>query len=287
MRHAQLKAFFAVARTGGFSRAAEKLGLTQPAVSDHVRKLELQYGVELFRREPEGAALTAIGRKLYAIAERQFESETQAIELLARARNLAEGQLTLGADAAIHALPLVARFRERFPGVDIRIVAGNSRALVEGLRNFSIDAAICADRPAEAGILAQRIARANLVAVVPRVRRKQPSITLQQLVSRTVILREEGSTTRAMLFAELQVRQLRLASGLEVESREAALEAVGHGMGVTVMPENEVPRSAEVSIVRFADWDVAMDEWLLVLAERAGLHVIEAFIGLAGVKPPR
>ena len=78
MRHAQLKAFHAVAAHGGFSRAAEALGLTQPAVSDHVRKLEEAYGVQLFTRGPAGVALTDMGRKLFAIAERQFEAEAEA-----------------------------------------------------------------------------------------------------------------------------------------------------------------------------------------------------------------
>ena len=78
MRHAQLKAFHAVAVHTGFSRAAEALGLTQPAVSDHVRKLEETYGVQLFTRAPSGVALTGMGRKLFAIAERQFEAEAEA-----------------------------------------------------------------------------------------------------------------------------------------------------------------------------------------------------------------
>ncbi|HRX37047.1 MAG TPA: LysR family transcriptional regulator, partial [Aestuariivirga sp.] len=95
MRHAQLKAFHAVAVHGGFSRAAERLALTQPAISDHVRKLEETYGVQLFNRTPQGVTLTDMGRKLFAIAERQFEAETQAVELLSRARTLEEGQLTI------------------------------------------------------------------------------------------------------------------------------------------------------------------------------------------------
>ena len=116
MRHAQLKAFHAVAVHGGFSRAAEALGLTQPAVSDHVRKLEETYGVQLFTRAASGVALTEMGRKLFAIAERQFEAEAQAAELLARGRRLEEGQLTIGADAAVHILPALARFRASVAG---------------------------------------------------------------------------------------------------------------------------------------------------------------------------
>jgi DNA-binding transcriptional LysR family regulator len=129
MRYAQLKAFHAVAVHGGFSRAAERLALTQPAVSDHVRKLEETYGVQLFNRTARGVQMTEMGRKLFAVTERQFEAEAQALELLSRARTLDEGQLTIGADAAVHVLPQIARFREKYPRIALRLVSGNSAEL--------------------------------------------------------------------------------------------------------------------------------------------------------------
>ena len=94
MSFAQLKAFHAVAHQGGFSKAAIVLSLTQPAISDHVRKLEETHGIQLFLRAARGVALTETGRKLYAITERLFEAEAQASELLMRAETLEEGHLT-------------------------------------------------------------------------------------------------------------------------------------------------------------------------------------------------
>ena len=170
MRHAQLKAFHAVARQGGFSRAAEHLALTQPAVSGHVRKLEETYGVQLFLRGPQGVTLTDLGRALFAIAERQFETEAQAVELLSKARRLEAGQLTIGADAAVHILPQVARFRTRFPGVSIRLVAGNSAELLAKLESFAIDLAVTAERPSLDAFVATRLSQDRLVAVAPMLR---------------------------------------------------------------------------------------------------------------------
>src|SRR5262245_2593257 len=119
MYYAQLRAFHAVATHGGFSRAARKLALTQPAISDHIRKLEEAHGVELVLRRRGGIALSDLGRRLYAITERLFEAEieAEADELLARSRKLDEGALTIGADAATHILPVLARFRARYPKV--------------------------------------------------------------------------------------------------------------------------------------------------------------------------
>src|SRR5262245_30415309 len=142
MRYAQLKAFHAVALHGGFSKAAERLSLTQPAISDHIAKLEEFCGAQLFLRTRREAALTDLGRQLFALTERMFETESQIAELLSRARKLEEGNLTIGADAAVHVLPLIKRFRDRYPGVTVKLLGGNSSELLGRLDHFDIDFAV-------------------------------------------------------------------------------------------------------------------------------------------------
>jgi LysR family transcriptional regulator, low CO2-responsive transcriptional regulator len=279
MRHAQLKAFHAVALAGSFSRAAARLSLTQPAISDHVKKLEETYGVQLFRRGPRAIALTDMGRKLFAVTERQFEAEAEALELLSRARTLEEGQLTIGADAAIHVLPQVARFRARYPAIALRLVTGNSAELLVQLDGFAIDIAVTAERPASEAYLSRLLRRDALVAVVPSAgplagARKLP---LVRLVEGAVILREEGSVTRRLLLAELRRRHLKPAATIDIESREAAREAVAQGLGIAIMSEGELVPDARLKVVKIADWQAEMEEWLLCLKARASLHVIRSF----------
>src|SRR5688500_16045110 len=145
MSYAQFKAFHAVAASGGFSKAAARLNLSQPAVSDHVRKLEENYGVELFSRTRRKVELTDLGRQLYAVTERQFEAEAQALELLNRAQGLEQGLISIGADAAVHALPLVKRFNQRYPGVKLKLITGNSARLTDALERLEIDFAVVAE----------------------------------------------------------------------------------------------------------------------------------------------
>lgn len=279
MRHAQLKAFHAVAQYGGFSKAAERLALTQPAVSDHIRKLEETYGVQLFLRSPRGVSLTALGRKLFAVAERHFETEAEALELLSRAATLEEGQLTIGADAAVHVLPRVARFRERFPRIAIRLVAGNSAELLSRLESFAIDIAVTAERPASDAILSRRLRQDRLVAVgsrgasAPRGTR----LPFAKLAELSLILREEGSMTRKLLLEEMLRRGLHPASTIEIESREAAREAAAQGLGFAVMSEGELVPDQRLRTYLIPDWSAVMEEWLLCLKARAGLHVIRTF----------
>ena len=288
MRHAQLKAFHAVAVHGGFSRAAERLALTQPAISDHVRKLEETYGVQLFNRTPQGVTLTDMGRKLFAIAERQFEAETQAVELLSRARTLEEGQLTIGADAASHVLPQLARFRLRHPRIAVRLVTGNSSDLLKQLHDFAIDIAVTAEHPPDDTLLSRRLRSDPLVAVVQRASQlsRLGGIGFAELVKLPLILREEGSATRRLLLDEVRSRNLRLHDTIEIESREAAREAAAQGVGLAIMSEGEVVPDRRLSTLRIEDWTVEMEEWMVCLRSRAALHVIHSFFTLAdeGVK---
>ena len=104
MRYVQLRAFHHVAICGGFSRAAEALSLSQPAVPDPVRKLEEEYDVLLFNREKRRVVLTSAGQRLLTVTQRLFEAERQAAELLAETRTLRSGRLRVIADSAHHLL---------------------------------------------------------------------------------------------------------------------------------------------------------------------------------------
>jgi aminoethylphosphonate catabolism LysR family transcriptional regulator len=282
MRYAQLKAFHAVAANGGFSKAASRLALTQPAISDQIRKLEEAYGSELFLRRRGGVELTPFARKLYAVTERMFEAETEALELLSRARGLEEGSLTIGADAATHVLPLIRRFRERYPRIGLRLVAGNSAGLLARLDRFEIDFAVIAGAPPQPGyharLLRDDAVSAFTAATHPFARRD--AIAFADFVQQPVVLREEGSVTRTLLLEEAARRGLALANVLEIESREGAREAVASGLGVGIVSTGEIVPDDRLHILRFSDWEARMSEWLVCLAARGDLHVIRAVLGL-------
>ena len=279
MRHSQIKAFHAVAVHNGFSRAAEALKLTQPAVSDHVRKLEQTYGVQLFTRGASGVALTDMGRKLFAIAERQFEAESEALELLSRGRTLEEGQLTIGADAAVHVLPQLARFRLMHPKLAVRLVTGNSAQLLKRLADFSIDVAVTAERPSDPALLSRKLRSDRLVAVVQRSSRlsKLKEIGFGLLVKLPLILREDGSMTRKLLLDESAKRGLPLTDTIEIESREAAREAAAQGLGLAIMSAGEIVPDGRLAVLAIPDWKTEMEEWLICLKSRSSLHVIRSF----------
>ena len=282
MRYAQLKAFHAVAASGGFSKAAARLNLSQPAISDHVRKLEVVYGVELFRRTRRRVELTPLGRQLFALTERQFEAEAQAIELLGQAQGLAQGVIAVGADAAVHALPLITRFNEKYPRVELKLITGNTLRLIEKLERLEIDFAIVAEAPSAPPFLSRRIREDRIMCLAPRGHplARQDGVRLAELARCDLVLREAGSATRGLLETELGRRRLKPRRIVEIEGREAAVEAVVHGLGVSIVSEGELPRDDRVAALPLTDWAVTMREWLVCLRARADLHIMKAFLEL-------
>lgn len=282
MSYAQLKAFHAVAASGGFSKAAARLNLSQPAVSDHVRKLEEAYGVELFARTRRKVELTDLGRRLFAVTERQFEAEAQAIELLNRAQGLEQGFISIGADAAVHALPLIKRFNQLYPGVKLKLTTGNTARLIERIERLEIDFAVVAEVPASELFLSRKIRQDRLVCVLaeshPLARRK--AIRFSALMEAPLIVRERGSVTRALFEAEIGRRGLHHARLIEIEGREAASEAVAQGLGLGIVSEGELPRDKRLRVLPLTDWNETMSEWLVCLKARADLHIMKAFLDL-------
>ncbi|TNE34654.1 MAG: LysR family transcriptional regulator, partial [Alphaproteobacteria bacterium] len=133
MRYVQLRAFHHVAVHGGFSRAAEALCLTQPAISDQVRKLEEEYDILLFNRRKKQITVTEFGKELLELTHRMFEIEHQAHELLSESRALSSGKLRIIADSAQHLHPILGPFRRKYPGVFISVAAGNTQEIVDKL----------------------------------------------------------------------------------------------------------------------------------------------------------
>ena len=280
MRSAQIKAFHAVAKWGGFSRGAARINLTQPAVSDHIRHLEENYGIQLFIRNKRSVTLTDIGRKLYVLSERMLETETAAQELLSRARGLKEGQLIIGADAAVHILPLLQKFRNKYPDISLSVTTGNSDNLIAKLENLEIDFAVVANEQLSQNFETRILSQDSFAAFCSKQHEfcNTRSVNLAELVNCPLVLREQGSATRRLFDDACNQRGLRIENVIEIEGREAAREAVAAGLGVGVVSKAEFVDDDRLNMIEITDWDEQMTEWLICLKSRTGLHMISALL---------
>jgi len=278
--HAQLKAFHAVAVHGSFTKAAERLFLTQPAISDQVRKLEERYGVLLFHRNKRSVRLTDLGERLLAITQRLFVIEAQAQELLQESQALQTGSLILAVDAPVHVLPLIARFCERYPGISVKIETGNTDESLFRLFNYQADLALLGRDVTDERLLCVPMRNDPMVAFVSQNHpwATRDSICLADLDDTPLVLREQGSVTRQTLEEEMAGAGLRIRPAIQVEGREAAREAVVVGIGVGVVSAAEFGADSRVCALPIVDCTRRLTETLVCLREQSSRRVVATFL---------
>ena len=284
MRYVQLRAFHHVAICGGFSRAAERLFLTQPAISDQVRKLEEEYDILLFNRHRKQVQLTPAGQRLLEITRRLFDSEEQALDLLSESRALRAGTLRIIADSAHHVLHILAAFRQKFPGVQISVRVGNSGAVMENLRAYDADIGVLGEIPVGSEFASLTL---NSTPIIGFVAASHPaaergSLRLTELAQLPLVLRERGSKTRTKLEEAARAAGVTLTAVIEAEGREAVREIVASGAGVGFVSAAEF--GADARLVRLdlhPAQGLTMDEALVCLRERRSSKLVQAFFDIA------
>ncbi len=283
MRYVQLRAFHNVAVHGGFSRAAEALHLTQPAISDQVRKLEAEYDIRLFDRQRKQIRVTDAGKKLLEISYRLFEVEQQALDYLCETQTLRTGQLNIVADAAHHILHVLTPFRRANPGVFISVHGGNTESAIERLQSYEADIGVVGDVPANREFETIRLNSSPIVAFTARggPLAKLSCTTFKELMRHPLVLRETGSKTRAKLEEEAKRQGIRITGSIEAEGREAVREIVAAGGGVGVVSEAEFGQDSRLVKIPISDSAMTMDESIICLRERLESKVIRAFMSLA------
>ncbi|HEV7260322.1 MAG TPA: LysR substrate-binding domain-containing protein [Bosea sp. (in: a-proteobacteria)] len=283
MRYVQLRAFHQVAMSGGFSRAASELRLTQPAISDQVRKLEEEYDVLLFSRQHRQIALTAMGERLLAITHRLFDAEDQARELLSESRRLRLGNLRLAADSVHHVLDVLGAFRESYPGVQLTVSTGNTETIVAQLRSYEADIGVLGDLAPHRDFEFIPLNAAPIIAVAaadhPMATRR--SLSLAELADSPLVMREAGSRTRRLLEQRAAETGVKLRYAIEVEGREAALDIVASGAGIGFVSAAELGGDRGLARIAIEGAPLLMEEALICLSERRENKAIKAFLDVA------
>ena len=283
MRYVQLRAFHHVAVCGGFSRAAEALGLTQPAISDQVRKLEERYDVILFNRNKKQVTLTQTGQRLLTITRRFFEIEKQASELLSESLALRSGSMRIIADSTHHLLHILGSFRQKYPGIDVSVHSGNSQEVITRLYNYEADIGVLGEVPKGSDFETIKLNSTPLIAFAAKGQAVSgnQSMPLSELLKQPLVLRERGSKTRQKLEEAAAERGLPLKAAIEAEGREAVREIVATGAGVGIVSAAEFSQHTNLVPIRIADCEILMEEALICLRERAGGKLVRAFLEIA------
>jgi aminoethylphosphonate catabolism LysR family transcriptional regulator len=283
MRYSQLRAFDAVARCLSFSRAAEILGVTQPAVSLQVAALERGYRTDLLARHGTRISLTADGEALFVLTRQMFGVEAEIEDFLTSSEKLRRGHLRFGADGPHIALDLVAAYRARYPAITLELVLGNATQTWNAVLQSVVDIAVLANPPEDPRLGYLPLAAQNMMLLVPRghafARRRD--IALRDIGDEAVIFREHDSNTQRTLEARLGKLGLSLRPVLTVGSREAMVEAVSRRIGlgfIFAREKNEDPRSLAIPI---RDLKASSKNMLVYLKPRRRRRTVAALIEIA------
>jgi LysR family transcriptional regulator, low CO2-responsive transcriptional regulator len=253
----QLKVFESVARHLSFSRAAEELFLTQPAVSMQIKQLEDNVGLPLFEQMGKKIYLTDAGNELYhysrAISQQLADMELALDEL----KGLERGKLNISvvSTANYFAPHLLAKFCQRYSGVTVSLHVSNRETVLKQLADNLTDLAIMGRPPGHLDIATQSFMENPLVVVAPP---GHPlccarEIPVKRLEQETFLVREPGSGTRSAMERFFTAHHISINRGMETDTNEAIKQAVQAGMGLAIMSLHTVELELETKRLRVLD----------------------------------
>lgn len=280
----RLRVFMAVVDAGGVGDAARLLGVSQPAVSTQVKRLEAELGVSLFRRSGRRLAVSEQGLDIANVLRRGFGElalTLNAVRDIARSRS---APLRFGFSAPQIALDAADVFRRADPRTALELRAANSADLFSALDAYDLDVIMIGLRGPKAPYHCQFYRRQSISVIV---RDSHPlasraSLTLQELAHEPIVLRERGSFTRTLLVEAFEAAGLNPRIAFEVATREAVAEAVRRGFGVGAVLNQEAPQSDDLQTVVLENDRIVGDDYLVCHASALQYGPVRRFFAANG-----
>jgi len=274
-----LRAFVAVVEHGSFSLAARQLGVSQPAVSQRVRNFEIACGLHLLDRRA-GVALADTGREIYhrarLVIARVDELEATALDLL----GLKGGKLSAGYATPAFAIPLIARFREKFPAIEVEYQFGNTAGLFEGLRQCRLDVAVTSLLSVPQDLVARQVATQKLMLCVPKEHplAQEKCLSISQIADAQLLIREPGSMTRALVEQAFNKHDQLANRVTTIPTREGVKEAVAAGLGFGFVLSGEFGSDPRLVAVELLDMLEPVGVYVLCHSEAADLPAVQSLL---------
>jgi DNA-binding transcriptional LysR family regulator len=283
----QLRVFFEVAEARSFSAAAEKLHVTQPAITLQIKNLEDYYELKVFERIGKKVLLTEEGKVLFDFANQMLTLSRQTEEALADLKGLSRGTIQIGTSYSFgdYYLPtLLKAFHKKYPKVSIGISAGNTSQIIEDTLLHKNDIAFVAYHPGNNKLVVREFVSDILVAIVPNQHKLagRESITLNELNREPLILRERGSSYRGMVDETFKRKGISPLIIMESASTSAIKKMVQSGAGIAILSRQVVKEEAEANAfkaIEFTEVEMAHRFYLIYHKDKYFSRALEAFVG--------
>lgn len=232
-----LKIYVCAVEENSFTKAAEQLRISQPAVSKAVRELEAQLDTLLLERQGKYFKPNEAGQVLFDYGKSLFAMEREASEVLRAFKNLERGRLIVGASTTVASYwlaPYLKKFSDKYPGIEVQVVGANTENVAQLLLDCKVDVALVEGEVSDERIETRLWRTEEMVAIAPSF---ENSARKRELEQQVWILREQGSGSRNVAEQLLLNMGIQAQRTLEMNSNEAIIQAVAAGCGVGIVPK--------------------------------------------------
>ena len=286
----QLYVFHMVARLGSFSKAAQELSISQPAVSIQVRELERSMDSTLIHRMRRGLQLTDTGAAVFSYTQRIFALAEEMQDAIQDIQGLGSGRLTIGSSTTPgeYILPwAIGLFRRKYPGIEVSLSISNTQSIVDRILNRELDMGMAGAPAKLEGLSSFPYVDDEIVIIAapthPLSEKRQ--VTIRELDGQDFILREPGSATRATAESCLSEQGVAVKVVMELGSNEAVKRATAAGLGLGVVSKFGVTPDTAAGLIKVLNvkgWRCQRpltvfhrNDKHLPSAQRAFLHFLE------------
>jgi DNA-binding transcriptional LysR family regulator len=250
----QLRVFYFVALEKNITRAAERLFVTQPAVTMQIRAMEEQLSLKLFKRHGRILRLTEGGRVLFGYAKKIFGIVDEMESVIPRYADLSEGALTIGTTRSFarHLMPgLLSRFQTAYPRVRVSLKEGSSQEISDGLMEFKYDLGLVGKLEYGRRLTVVDYTREEFCLVTPpgHLFTRMEEVSLADLKGERIIIREEGSGSRDAIRVLLDSHGVTPSVLIEAGSVEFIKEYVIQGKGISFLYIREIELEAGMGLI--------------------------------------
>ena len=252
----QLEVLVTVAQEQSFSRAAKALHRTQPAVSQAIRRLELELGESLFDRSSKDGTLTAAGRVLYEVAQQMLNLRHGAHAALKELKDLHRGKLTLSANeyTVMYLLPVIPVFRARHPHIKVEVKRSLGSRIPAEVLGRDIEIGVVSYKPADAAIASVPVMTDELALIVApnHPLADKEVVSVKDLGAESFVAHNVASPYREKVVRTFEKYKTPLNISMEMPTLEAIKRFVEQGMGVALVPrltaQSEIARQQVVAV---------------------------------------
>ena len=278
----QLKALDALERERHFSRAAKAIGISQPAISAQIKKLQESHDTRLLYRWDRRVEFSRLGEEL-ALKARKIVGLLDDFEASLHASSaLRSGHLDIGLSCHYFVMDILAVFMERYPGIQLKAEIGDSKPLIEKVRSCQLDIAGITGGVSDPQLYQYKYSDQTIVLFValdhPWTR--LDTLTVAELEGEPMVARTKQSMTRQIFSDKMDEAGVQPDVVLELDTWETMKEAVASGIGFGIALEDEFGHDSRLAKLKLADVDLTAGQYFVCLREFHTIATIKAFLNL-------